>query len=163
MNDNRLMNNELPYRPCVGITLFNSAGKVFVGERIDTPGSWQMPQGGIDEGEDLLTAFFREMREEIGTDKATILQVLDRPLRYKLPPHLIARLWGGRFGGQEQHWVAARFTGTDADIIIDAHHPAEFSRWQWVALPDILDLIVPFKRDTYNEVIGAFRNLATPD
>ncbi|MBU0858643.1 MAG: RNA pyrophosphohydrolase [Alphaproteobacteria bacterium] len=154
------MDCELPYRPCVGIALFNADGKVFVGERIDTPGAWQMPQGGIDDGEDLQTAFFREMREEIGTDKATILQIHDQPTRYKLPPRLIARLWEGRFGGQEQHWIAARFTGTDADIKIDAHHPAEFSRWQWVALPDILGLIVPFKRDTYNEVIRVFAHFA---
>lgn len=154
------MTDDLPFRPCVGIALFNRDGKVFVGERIDTPGSWQMPQGGIDEGEELHEAFFREMREEIGTDKADILQVLDRPLRYRLPPRLIKRLWDGRFGGQEQHWVAARFTGNDSDIDIKAHDPAEFSNWQWVALPDILDLIVPFKRDTYQEVINAFSTYA---
>jgi putative (di)nucleoside polyphosphate hydrolase len=155
------MTDELPFRPCVGIALFNTDGKVFVGERIDTPGAWQMPQGGIDDGEKLHDAFFREMREEIGTDKADILQILDRPLRYRLPPRLIKRLWDGRFGGQEQHWVAARFTGTDADIDIAAHDPAEFSRWQWVALTDILDLIVPFKRDTYHEVIRAFSRHAS--
>lgn len=155
------MTGDLPYRPCVGITLFNNDGKVFVGERIDTPGSWQMPQGGIDEGEDVRAAFFREMREEIGTDKADILHMHDTPLRYALPPHLVARLWNGRYGGQEQFWVAARFTGNDSDICIDAHNPAEFSRWQWIALPDILALIVPFKRDTYNEVIRAFSPLIT--
>lgn len=154
------MSAELPYRPCVGIALFNAEGKVFVGERIDTPGAWQMPQGGIDDGEDLHAAFFREMREEIGTDKADIIEILDRPLRYKLPQRLIAKLWDGRFGGQEQHWVAARFTGTDTDINIRATDHPEFSRWQWVALPQILDLIVPFKRDTYNEVIAAFGKFA---
>lgn len=155
-----MSDDDLPYRPCVGIALFNNDGRVFVGERIDTPGAWQMPQGGIDEGETLEEAFFREMREEIGTDSATILAVHDKPLRYKLPPRLIAKLWDGRFGGQEQHWIAARFTGTDADIAIHAHNPPEFSRWQWVALPDVLGLIVPFKRDTYNEVIRAFSHLS---
>jgi putative (di)nucleoside polyphosphate hydrolase len=154
------MTDELPYRPCVGIALFNADGHVFVGERLDTPGAWQMPQGGIDDGEQLHDAFFREMREEIGTDKAEILEILDRPLRYKLPPRLIAKLWNGRFGGQEQHWVAARFTGTDADIDIRADNHPEFSRWQWVPLPRILDLVVPFKRDTYTQVITAFGKFA---
>jgi putative (di)nucleoside polyphosphate hydrolase len=150
---------ELPYRPCVGITLFNAAGQVFVGERLDNPGAWQMPQGGIDDGETVEQAFFREMREEIGTDRATILKIHDRPLRYKLPPRLIGRLWGGKWGGQEQTWVAARYTGTDADINICAHNPPEFKAWQWVGLDRVLDLVVPFKRETYREVITAFKNL----
>lgn len=153
------MSAELPYRPCVGIALFNDEGKVFVGERIDTPGAWQMPQGGIDDGEDLHAAFFREMREEIGTDKATILKIHDKPLRYKLPPRLQGRLWNGKWGGQEQTWIAAQFNGTDDDIDIAAHDPAEFGAWQWVPLGSILDLIVPFKRDTYREVIAAFGGL----
>lgn len=151
----------LPYRPCVGITLFNADGKVFVGERLDNPGAWQMPQGGIDEGEDIETAFFREMKEEIGTGKADILKIMDRTLSYPLPPHLLGKLWGGRWGGQEQTWVAARFTGTDTDINIYAHNPPEFGRWQWAALDDVLDLIVPFKRNTYREVIAAFRDIIT--
>lgn len=155
------MTDELPYRPCVGIALFNAEGKVFVGERIDTPGAWQMPQGGIDDGEALHDAFFREMREEIGTDKADILESLGHPLRYKLPPRLIARLWNGRYGGQEQHWIAARFTGTDADINIASYGDPEFSRWQWISLTNILDLIVPFKRDTYSEVIRAFKKFSS--
>lgn len=157
------MSAELPFRPCVGIALFNDKGKVFVGERIDSPGAWQMPQGGIDPGEDIETAFFREMMEEIGTDQAKILRVMDKPLRYRLPPRLLGQLWGGQYGGQEQHWVAARFTGTDADIAIDAHDPAEFRRWQWISLGAILDLIVPFKRDTYQEVIRAFGEFSHSD
>jgi putative (di)nucleoside polyphosphate hydrolase len=152
--------DHLPYRPCVGITLLNAEGKVFVGERLDSPGAWQMPQGGIDPGEDPQTAFFREMREEIGTDKAEILRIHDEALRYELPPRLLGKLWGGQFRGQEQIWIAARFKGTDADIKIDAHNPPEFGRWQWVALDDVPKLIVPFKRDTYAKVIGAFRDLA---
>jgi putative (di)nucleoside polyphosphate hydrolase len=152
--------DHLPYRPCVGITLFNTSGQVFVGERIDTPGSWQMPQGGIDPGEDIETAFYREMREEIGTDKATILKTLNEPLRYDLPPPLQQKLWGGQFRGQEQIWVAGRFTGQDVDIRIDAHHPPEFSRWKWVSFDEILDMIVPFKRDIYRAVIAEFKILA---
>ncbi len=152
--------DHLPYRPCVGITLFNAEGKVFVGERLDSPGAWQMPQGGIDPGEDAETAFFREMKEEIGTDKAEILRIHDEPLRYELPPRLQGRLWGGKYRGQEQVWIAARFHGTDADIKILAHNPPEFGRWQWVALDEVQNLIVPFKRDTYAKVIAVFKDLA---
>ena len=149
--------SDLPFRPCVGIVLINPDKKVFVGERLDNPGAWQMPQGGIDDGEDIERAFFREMKEEIGTDKAEIVQVMDRKLRYLLPPRLQGKLWGGKYGGQEQTWVAARFTGTDADIDIRAHGPPEFGAWKWVKAVDSLDLIVPFKRDTYREVIAEFR------
>lgn len=151
--------DELPYRPCVGIMLLDQSGGIFVGERIDTPGAWQMPQGGIDDGETVEQAFFRELREEIGCDRAEIVRVLDRPLRYRLPQRLAERLWDGRFGGQEQTWVAARFTGTNADINIAAHDPPEFGAWQWAQADDIIDLIVPFKRDTYREVMRAFRDL----
>lgn len=149
-------NTLLPYRPCVGLAIFNRGGKVFVAERLDNNTAWQMPQGGIDEGEDLATAAFREMREEIGTDKAEILEVLETPLRYDLPPELLGKLWGGRYRGQEQTWIALQFTGNDSDIDLNAHEPAEFSRWQWVDLPQIVDLIVPFKRDTYAQLVKAF-------
>jgi putative (di)nucleoside polyphosphate hydrolase len=151
--------DSLPYRPCVGIALFNACNDVFVGERIDAPGSWQMPQGGIDPGESVTDAFFREMREEIGTDRADILRIHDKPLRYDLPPRLLGKLWDGKWRGQEQTWVAARFTGTDADIAIHAHDPPEFQRWQWAPLDSVLDLIVPFKRNTYLEVSAAFKGL----
>jgi putative (di)nucleoside polyphosphate hydrolase len=149
----------LPYRPCVGIALINAEGKLFVGERLDNPGAWQMPQGGIDPGETVEQAFFREMREEIGTDKAAILRMHEEKLRYELPPHLRKRLWGGQYRGQEQSWVAAKFTGTDAEIEIQSHDPPEFGRWQWVTPDEILGLIVPFKRDTYREVLDSFRDL----
>ena len=99
------------------------------------------------------------MREEIGTDKAEILKVHDEVMRYSLPPHLLGKLWDGRYAGQDQTWVAARFTGTDADINIYAFRWPEFKAWQWVALDNIIDLIVPFKRDTYKQVIEAFKDL----
>lgn len=150
----------LPYRPCVGIALFNADGKVFVGERIDTPGAWQMPQGGIDEGEDLKVAALRELKEEIGTDKATLLRIHDKKIPYDLPPHLLGKLWGGQYGGQIQTWVAMRFTGNDSDIDLEADDHPEFSRWQWVPLEETTDLIVPFKKDTYLKVIEAFREFA---
>lgn len=149
--------SKLPYRKCVGITLFNAEQKVFVGERMDSPGAWQMPQGGIDAGEDIQTAFFREMEEEIGTRQADILKIHDTPLRYDLPDHLMGKLWNGKYRGQEQYWVAARFTGDDSDIDIYAHTFPEFGKWQWVSLDNVLDLIVPFKRNTYAEVIDAFK------
>lgn len=151
--------HELPYRPCVGIVLFNENRAVFVGERIDSPGAWQMPQGGIDEGEKIEDAFFRELREEIGTDKAEILKIYDKKLRYDLPPRLRGKLWHGKWGGQEQTWVAARFNGTDGDINLNAHIPPEFQRWQWAKPEEVLNLIVPFKRDTYRKVIKAFQDI----
>lgn len=147
------------YRPCVGIALFNAHGQVFVGERIDTPGSWQMPQGGIDPGETVEQAALREMREEVGTDKAAIIKIASEKIRYDLPDDLRQRLWNGQYLGQEQNWVAARFLGTDQDINIQSHEPPEFSRWQWVPLEKTVDLIVPFKRDTYKQVITLFRDL----
>ena len=160
-----MVNSDLPYRPCVGIALFNDEGKVFVGERIDTPGAWQMPQGGIDEGEDLEIAALRELQEEIGTDKASLIKIHDKKIKYDLPPHLMGEghegrvLWGGKYKGQEQTWVAMRFEGNDDDIVLDADERPEFSRWQWVELDKTLDLIVPFKQETYAKVIAAFKNL----
>ena len=150
---------DLPYRACAGVVLMSRAGKVFVGERIDTPGAWQMPQGGIDEGESVEDAAFRELREEAGTDAADILKVSTKTTRYDLPPHLLHKLWDGRYRGQEQHWVAMRFTGADSDINLSSFEAPEFSQWQWAGLHDTLDLIVPFKRDTYAQVIRFFEDL----
>ncbi len=149
----------LPYRPCVGITLFNNSGQVFVGERIDYPGAWQMPQGGIDDGETVEQAVMRELGEEVGCRKGEIIHIYDKPLRYRLPDRLVEKLWDSQFGGQEQTWVAVRFMGTDEDINLNAHTPPEFQAWKWVALNEVIDLIVPFKRDTYREVIRAFSHL----
>ena len=148
------------YRPCVGIALFNAQGKVFVGERIDTPGAWHMPQGGIDAGEEIEPAAFRELYEETGVKSATILRIAEETIRYDLPPALLAKkMWATPYIGQEQSWVAMRFTGNDSEINMTAHEHAEFSAWQWVAIEDTLDLIVPFKRDVYERVITLFSNL----
>jgi len=155
------MKNSDLYRPCVGITLFNAAGLVFVGERIDTPGAWQMPQGGVDEGENIETASRRELREEIGTDKAEIIRIHDQILRYDLPPDVRARIpWGNKYAGQDQTWVAMRFTGTDSDIKLDADDHPEFSQYKWIPLADVTKLIVPFKIETYEHVVKAFADIA---
>ena len=152
--------SDLPYRPCVGIMLFNRDGKVFVGKRIDqTVEGWQMPQGGIDEGETPRQAVLRELLEEVGTDKAEIIAERDGWVNYDLPPHLVGVAFHGRFRGQTQKWFALRFTGRDADINLAAHEP-EFSAFQWVTLDDLPSLIVPFKRDTYRTVIAEFAHLA---
>lgn len=152
--------SSLSYRPCVGLTLFNSEGKVFVGERIDSPGAWQMPQGGIDPGEDTETAAFRELWEEVGTKNAEIIEISQELLRYEFPPDLPNKYLRENFRGQEQVWVALRFNGNDADIDLNAHDPAEFKSWQWVDLERIVDLIVPFKRDLYAQVIKKFSKYA---
>ncbi len=154
--------NYLPYRPCVGIVLFNCDGKVFLGERVDNPGAWQLPQGGIDPGEDLERAAFRELKEETGTDNAEILEIHDEKLRYSIPDHILKRinLWDGKYAGQEQTWIALRFMGDDNEIDISAYEPNEFRAWKWVDIVEILDLAVPFKRDTYLKVIDAFQKFA---
>jgi len=148
----------LPYRPCVGIMLLDAAGRVFVARRRDTTDAWQMPQGGIDDGETVHEAALRELKEEIGTDRAEILGTTVEKLRYDLPDHLLGKVWKGRWRGQEQVWVAARFTGADSDIDLATEHP-EFDAWKWVAPNDLTSLIVPFKRPVYEAVLAEFRPL----
>lgn len=160
------MNDEfagLPYRPCVGVMLVNAAGRVFVGKRIDNKEgeAWQMPQGGIDDGEDLHPAAFRELAEETGVsaDLVTVLAESRDELLYDLPDFLLGKMWGGKFRGQRQKWLLMRFMGEDADIRLDAHDPAEFSEWKWLD-PELLpDVIVPFKKRVYRQVLEEFRDL----
>lgn len=150
---------DLPYRPCAGIMLVNAENKVFVARRIDTPGDhWQMPQGGIDEGEDPRAAAARELVEEIGTDRAEIIAETVGWVLYDLPDTLIGKVWKGRYRGQTQKWFLMRFTGTDADIDIATDHP-EFDAWKWVDLDQVVELIVPFKRAVYEQVVGEFAPL----
>ena len=149
------------YRPCVGVMLVDPKGRVFVAKRIDTPGeAWQMPQGGIDAGETPREAAFRELEEEIGTAKAEYVAECDRWLFYDLPAELQGKVWGGRFRGQRQKWFLFRFTGTDADIDIDAADHPEFHDWRWAPLKTLAELIVPFKRKVYEDVIAEFESLA---
>lgn len=147
------------YRRNVGIMLMNPAGLIFVGSRIDFPSdAWQMPQGGIDAGETPAQAAMRELHEEVGTDKAEIVAESAGWLSYELPAKLRRKLWRGRWRGQSQKWFAMRFTGADADIDIDTRHP-EFGAWRWVEPQQIVDLIVPFKRDLYRAVLEEFAPL----
>lgn len=147
------------YRLCVGIFLLNRHDRVFIGQRHDVPGeAWQMPQGGIDRGETPLEAGLREMREEIGTDKATLLLESRYWRSYDLPTEIGRRMWRGRYRGQTQKWLAFRFEGEDADIQTDLHEP-EFRAWRWVEPERLGGLIVPFKRDVYFSVVDEFRRL----
>lgn len=150
--------SSLPYRPCVGIALFNREGLVFAAERIDTPGAWQMPQGGIDKGETPQQAALREMEEEIGTNAAEIIAEHPDWLTYDLPLDLLGRAWKGKYRGQKQRWFALRFTGTDSDIDIVTKHP-EFRVWRWLPLADLPALIVPFKRPVYEAVAQGFAGI----
>jgi putative (di)nucleoside polyphosphate hydrolase len=144
------------YRPNVGIMLVNPAGLVFVARRIDTPiDAWQMPQGGIDEGEEPRAAALRELEEEIGTAKAEIVAESRSWLRYDLPAELQGKLWKGRWKGQRQRWFLMRFTGRDEDIDLATAHP-EFDAWGWVEPDQVPERIVPFKRDTYRAVLAEF-------
>ncbi len=150
------------YRPCVGIMLVNREGQVFVGKRIDTREGdwWQMPQGGVDEGEDAQTALIREAGEEIGVrpDHLEILAQLPDELCYDLPSELQGKLWGGRYKGQRQTWFLVQFTGTDADIDLEAHDPPELCEWKWIEPDELPELIVPFKREVYQAIVDAFRD-----
>lgn len=146
----------LKYRRCVGIVLFNKDRKVFVGKRADySSEAWQLPQGGVDEGETDEQALYREMYEEVGTDKAEIVAKFPRLLRYELPPELQGKLWGGEYRGQEQQWFLTYFYGSEDDINIDTDVP-EFTEYQWLALPKCIDLIVDFKREVYKQLIKQF-------
>lgn len=148
---------ERPYRPCAGICLINSDNKIFVGKRIDTQtDAWQMPQGGIDDGETPSQAAIRELIEEIGTNKAEIITQLSEPLDYDLPNDLADRMWNAAFRGQRQYWFLMHFTGNDKDINLETEHP-EFNDFKWVS-PELLpDLAIDFKRQTYQKIIDQFK------
>lgn len=152
----------LDYRLCVGVMLLNAEGKVFVAQRCDMKSeAWQMPQGGIDEGEDPLKAAFRELEEEIGTASAEPLAESQEWITYDLPADLIPKLWSGRYRGQKQKWFAMRYTGSDEEINLETEEP-EFSEWRWVKHEQLPDLIVPFKRDLYKRVLAVFKHLLQP-
>ena len=146
----------LPYRLNVGAVVFSAAGLVFVGRRKGFPNAWQLPQGGVDAGEDIHKAVLRELQEEIGTNKAEILKEYPDWLFYDLPPHLLGVAWDGKYRGQKQKWFALRFTGTDQDIRLDADDHPEFDEWRWIKLTDLPSLAVAFKRDIYKKLAQDF-------
>ncbi len=150
----------LPYRPCVGVMLLDADGRVFVGERKDTNGAWQMPQGGIDPGEDAQEAALRELWEETGVteDKVTVIAQTSDWLTYDLPDHLLGKIWNGKYRGQKQLWIVLRFSGEDSDVNLDTEHP-EFGRWKWSNARDLVEEIVPFKRDIYEQLVSEFSDL----
>lgn len=157
---------DLPYRPCVGIMLLNGGGQVWLGHRMDDPNDnaegrgawWQMPQGGIDKGEDPRQAAARELYEETCVRSAAIIAESSRWYNYDLPASLVGRSWGGKYRGQTQKWFAMRFTGADSEISVAAPpgHTAEFDAWRWAPMAEVLGLVVPFKRGVYEKVIREF-------
>lgn len=161
---------DLPYRPCVGVTLINREGRVFVGHRaegrehIDESHIWQMPQGGIDPGEEPFACALRELYEETSVKSVEHLGEIDEWLAYDIPREIVEEAWQGRYRGQKQKWFALRFTGDDSEIDIaspggGAHKP-EFIAWRWEPMENLPGLVVPFKRGVYEQVVAAFAPLA---
>lgn len=166
----KLRIEDLPYRPCVGIALFNRNGLVWVGRRSDEQAEgegtghwWQMPQGGLDEGEDPYDAALRELWEETSVKAVSLIAEAPHWVRYDLPEKLVPTSWNGRYRGQKQKWFALRFEGDDRDIDVlrpgGGKHKAEFNEWRWEKLERLPDLIVPFKRKVYEEIVAAFRDI----
>jgi NTP pyrophosphohydrolases including oxidative damage repair enzymes len=151
----------LPYRRGVGALLFNGNGEVLVGRRVDTPGNaWQFPQGGVHKRERPRVAVLRELKEEVGTDKAEIIAKSSTWLCYDLPMELLGRVWQGKYRGQRQRWFALRFTGSDHDINLAASDTPEFEAWRWASLADTPSLAVPFKRRLYEDLVAEFSPVA---
>src|SRR5665213_510553 len=162
----------LPYRPCVGVALFNTAGRVWVGNRSDADAEgegegrwWQMPQGGLEDGEDLYQAALRELYEETSVKSVSRLAEAPGWLTYDLPVELVGQSWGGRYRGQKQKWFALRFEGKESEVDVlhpgGGKHKPEFSSWRWEKLAKLPELIVPFKRKVYEQVVAAFGSLAS--
>lgn len=150
----------LPYRPCVGVMMINADGLIFAAQRIDSPTpAWQMPQGGIDDGENPGLAALRELEEEISVPPALVAPLAETRdwLAYDLPHDIVPHIWKGRYRGQKQRWFLMRFTGADSQIDLNTAQP-EFSEWRWVQADEMITAIVPFKRAIYEQVVAEFRD-----
>ena len=170
----RISPSDLPYRPCVGLALFNREGQVFVGHRrseagpehVDDSHAWQMPQGGIDPGEEPYQAALRELYEETSVRSVSLMAEAPDWYTYELPPAVFGRAWRGRYRGQTQRWFAFRFNGDDSEINIltpgGGRHRAEFDAWRWDRLDRLPDMIIPFKKPVYDQVAAVFGPLARP-
>ena len=144
--------NNLPLRLGVGIVLLNSENKIFVGKRIDNPvNSWQMPQGGVDNNENLLNAAFRELREETGVKNVKLIKEIDTWLTYDLPKNLLGKLWNGKYRGQRQRWFVMRFIGKDEEVNVKTKN-AEFKEWKWIAVDQLTNVAVDFKLQIYKKI-----------
>jgi putative (di)nucleoside polyphosphate hydrolase len=163
-----MSSENLPYRPCVGIMVLNRRGLAFIGRRIEGPEhvdithAWQMPQGGIDPGEEPWPAALRELREETNIRSVERLGEIDEWLTYDIPRDIIGQAWQGRYRGQTQKWFAVRFSGAESEIDVDhpGGHEAEFSGWRWEPMQNVPDLVVPFKRAVYERVVKEFAKYA---
>jgi putative (di)nucleoside polyphosphate hydrolase len=160
---------DLPYRPCVGVMVLNRAGLAFIGRRIEGPEhidathAWQMPQGGIDKGEEAWPAALRELREETNIRSVECIGEIAEWLKYDIPREIVGQAWKGKYRGQIQKWFALRFTGADGEIDVDNPDGApepEFAAWRWEPMQNVPDLVVPFKRAVYDRVVREFRDLA---
>ncbi len=160
---------DLPYRPCVGVMVLNRAGLAFIGRRIEGPEhidathAWQMPQGGIDKGEEAWPAALRELREETNIRSVERIGEIAEWLKYDIPREIVGQAWKGKYRGQIQKWFALRFTGDDSEIDVDNPDGApepEFAAWRWEPMQNVPDLVVPFKRAVYDRVVREFRDLA---
>jgi putative (di)nucleoside polyphosphate hydrolase len=161
---------DLPYRPCVGVMVLNAAGLAFIGRRkggaehVDATHEWQMPQGGIDEGEDAYEAALRELYEETSIRSVQKLAGIDEWLTYDIPPTIGAKAWKGKYRGQQQKWFALRFTGNDKEIDVrtpgGGEHKPEFLEWRWEPVKNLTELIIPFKRKIYERVVHEFSRYA---
>ena len=143
----------LPLRIGVGAIVLNNENKIFVGKRLDNPiDKWQMPQGGVDKGENFITAMKRELKEETSIQNIKILKQIDKWFEYELPKNLLGIIWKGKFRGQKQKWFIVRFTGNENEINLKTKHP-EFIEWKWIEIDELTKVIVDFKRDVYNKLV----------
>ncbi len=158
------MSIDLPYRRCVGAMVFNARGLVFVGRRLveEFGEAWQMPQGGVDTGEDLRAAVLRELSEETGIKSVRVEAEAPDWFQYDLPREAVGVALKGKYRGQTQKWFALRFLGEDGEVDLGAHGHPEFDAWKWVEIDEVARLIVPFKREVYQKVVEAFRSYARP-